>query len=70
MNSNDEIMSDTRDHIMANIWRLIFDRKARRSTTSLSASPLPDFSTLEQLLSEYRLIGLSLADNNPARRLN
>jgi hypothetical protein len=71
MNSNDGFMSDAHDHIMANTWRLIFDRKARPSTTtSLPSSPIPDFSTLEQLLFEYRLIGLSLADNMKSGRLN
>jgi hypothetical protein len=70
MNSNDGIMSNAHDHIMANTWRLIFDRKARPSTTTFPASPIPDFSTLEQLLPEYRLIGLSLADKNNPRRVN
>lgn len=70
MNSNDGILSDTHDHIMANTWRLIFDRQARPSTTSLPSSAIPDFSILEQLLPEYRLIGLSLAEKGKPRRLN
>jgi hypothetical protein len=70
MNSNDSIMSDAHDHIMANTWRLIFDRKARTSITSIPSSAITDFSILEQLLPEYRLIGLSLADKNNPRRLN
>lgn len=70
MNSYDGIMSSDHDHIMANTWRLIFDRTARPSTTSLSSSSVSDFSILEQLLSEYRLIGLTLADKNKNRRLN
>ena len=69
MNSNDGIMSNAHDHIMANTWRLIFDR-TERSTPSNFSSPSPDFSLLEQLLPEYRLIGLSLADKNKPRRLN
>ena len=70
MNSYDGIMNSDRDHIMANTWRLIFDRTARPSSTSLPSSVLSDFSILEQLLPEYRLIGLSLADKKNARRLN
>jgi hypothetical protein len=70
MNSNDSIMSAAHDHIMANTWRLIFDRKARTSITSIPSSAITDFSILEQLLPEYRLIGLSLADKNNPRRLN
>lgn len=70
MNSYDGIMSSDHDHIMANTWRLIFDRTARPSTTSLPSSAISDFSILEQLLPEYRLIGLSLADQNKERRLN
>jgi hypothetical protein len=69
MNSNDGIMSNAHDHIMANTWRLIFDRTAR-STLANPFSLTPDFSLLEQLLPEYRLIGLSLADKNKPRRLN
>ncbi|MBI1880084.1 MAG: hypothetical protein HYR94_18005 [Chloroflexi bacterium] len=70
MNSNDGIMSNAHDHIMANTWRLIFDHKARPSTTSIPSSTITDFSILEQLLPEYRLIGLSLAEKNKPRRLN
>jgi hypothetical protein len=55
---------------MANTWRLIFDRTARPSSTSLPSSAISDFSILEQLLPEYRLIGLSLAKKNKARRFN
>ena len=70
MNSNDGIMSNARDHIMANTWRLIFERKSRPSTTSVSPSAITDFSIVEQLLPEYRLIGLSLVDTNKLRRPN
>jgi hypothetical protein len=70
MNSYDGIISSDRDHIMANTWRLIFDRTARPSSTSLPSPIISDFSILEQLLPEYRLIGLSLTDKNQARRLN
>ena len=70
MNSNDSIISNTHDHIMANTWRLIFDHKARTSITTTPSSTMTDFSLLEQLLPEYRLIGLSLADKNNPRRLS
>jgi hypothetical protein len=69
MNTNNSIMNSSRDHIMANTWRLIFERKSRPSTLSLISPSIPDFSVLEQLLPEYRLIGLCLADNNKNRRL-
>lgn len=69
MNSYDGIMSSSHDHIMANTWRLIFERKSRPSPVSLIPPSVPDFSTLEQLLPEYRLIGLCLADDNKKRRL-
>ncbi|NJN92934.1 MAG: hypothetical protein HC875_02010 [Anaerolineales bacterium] len=70
MNSNDGLMGNTQDHIMANTWRLIFDRTARRPSTSPLSTTNPDFSLLEELLSEYRLIGLSLAEKENPRRLN
>ena len=70
MNSFDGIMSNAYDHIMANTWRLIFDRKSRPTSTSTPSPTTPDFSILEQLLPEYRLIGLSLADKDKQRRLN
>lgn len=54
---------------MANTWRLIFDRKARRPSTLLPTTD-PDFLLLEELLPEYRLIGLSLAEKDKPRRLN
>ena len=69
MNANDGIMNSSHDHIMANTWRLIFERKSRPSTTSIISPSIPDFSILEQLLPEYRLIGLCLADNNKNRRV-
>jgi hypothetical protein len=69
MNTNDSIMNSSHDHIMANTWRLIFERKSRPSTTSIISPSIPDFSVLEQLLPEYRLIGLCLADNNKKRRV-
>ena len=69
MNTNDGIMNSSHDHIMANTWRLIFERKSRPSTFSIVLPSIPDFSVLEQLLPEYRLIGLCLADNNKKRRV-
>ncbi len=70
MNSNDGLMGNTQDHIMANTWRLIFDRTARRPSSSAPSTTGPDFLLLEELLSEYRLIGLSLAEKGNPRRLN
>ncbi|GAB4450270.1 MAG: hypothetical protein Fur0044_45810 [Anaerolineae bacterium] len=69
MNSTDGLMGNAQDHIMANTWRLIFDRKARRPSTLLPTTD-PDFLLLEELLPEYRLIGLSLAEKDKPRRLN
>lgn len=70
MNSNDGLMGNTQDHIMANTWRLIFDRTARRPSPSSPSTTGSDFLLLEELLSEYRLIGLSLAEKGNPRRLN
>jgi hypothetical protein len=61
MNTNESILSNSRDHILANTWRLIFEHKLQPATVNLS-HPVPDFNLLEQLLFEYRLIGLSLAE--------
>ncbi len=55
---------------MANTWRLIFERKSRPVALKASAQPNIDFSVLEQLLPEYRLIGLYLADNQTQRCYN
>lgn len=53
-------LTEPNDHIMANTWRLIFERNSRRSS-KFPTPPKPDFSLLEQLLPEYRLIGRCLA---------
>lgn len=59
-------LTEPNDHIMANTWRLIFERNSRRSS-KISAPPKTDFSLLEQLLPEYRLIGLCLAQEKDQR---
>lgn len=60
MSMNDTIMSN-HDHIMANTWRLIFEGKNSAARAGATAQAEIDFTTLEQLLPEYRLIGFSLA---------
>jgi hypothetical protein len=68
MNLNELIMSHPHDHIMANTWRLIFEEKSPANAFQPAAQSAPDFLVLEQLLPEYRLIGLTLADPNKNRR--
>jgi hypothetical protein len=70
MNSNEFAMTHPHDHIMANTWRLIIERKSRPAAASQSSPCVDDLCLLEQLLPEYRLIGLCLADNSRKRRLN
>ena len=66
---NQPIMSHPNDHIMANTWRLIFEGQAQqRSYQAAQQQPVADSSVLEQILLEYRLIGLSLADRHPHHR--
>jgi hypothetical protein len=65
---NELIMNHPNDHIMANTWRLIFEHTARVS--SQASASKSDFTILEQLLPEYRLIGLSLADEKGQRCRN
>ena len=60
------IMADPADHIMANTWRLIFERKSDRPTTGQAVIGV-DFRRLEQVLPEYRLIGLCLAEEKKDR---
>ena len=66
MDTFELMMVDPADHIMANTWRLIFERTSRRPTTN-QAGPRTDFTLLEQLLPEYRLIGLCLAEEKTDR---
>lgn len=68
MNLNELIMSQPHDHIMANTWRLIFEEKSPAKAFQAAEPSTPDFLVLEQLLPEYRLIGLTLADPNKNRR--
>jgi hypothetical protein len=65
---NELIMNHPNDHIMANTWRLIFEHTARIPTQATASKS--DFNILEQLLPEYRLIGLSLADERSKRCRN
>ena len=65
---NELIMNHPNDHIMANTWRLIFERTTQ--VPSQVAASKSDFTILEQLLPEYRLIGLSLADEQGQRCRN
>jgi hypothetical protein len=68
---NQPFMNNPQDHIMANTWRLIFEHKSRPAVLETHIQPVAaDFAVLEQLLPEYRLIGLCLADNQPQRRYN
>lgn len=66
MNTFNPMMTDPTDHIMANTWRLIFERTSHRPTAD-QIGTRTDFALLEQLLPEYRLIGLCLAENNTDR---
>jgi hypothetical protein len=66
MNTFESMMADPTDHIMANTWRLIFERTSHRPTTD-QAGTRTDFRLLEQLLPEYRLIGLCLAEEKANR---
>ena len=64
----ESIMTHPTDHIMANTWRLILERQNRSTAVRLKAQPLADFLTFEEILTEYRLIGLSLVDTPVFRR--
>ena len=58
------------DHIMANTWRLIFKHKSTPPDAKTHKPTVDDSLAFEELLSEYRLIGLSLADAHAQRRYN
>ena len=68
MQSNESILNHPNDHIMANTWRLIFEHTARLPIEA--AASKSDFTILEQVLPEYRLIGLSLAEERAQRHHN
>ena len=70
MEMQEFVMNHPQDHIMANTWRLIFERQLQQAVPQQSPKPMPDFGLLEQLLPEYRMIGLSLADTEQKRRVN
>jgi hypothetical protein len=63
MDAVDPVLASTNDHIMANTWRLIFERKSRSRRLSHDPRLAADFGVLEQLLPEYRLIGMLLAES-------
>lgn len=65
---NNPIMQNPRDHIMANTWRLIFEHKFEPLKANRQTQSTADFAILEQVLPEYRLIGLSLAGDHSQRR--
>ncbi len=65
MNSFEPVIEHPQDHIMANTWRLIIERQSRLKPVTLSSPP--DFNLLEQVLPEYRLIGLCLVENKQRR---
>ncbi len=64
------IMNDPQDHIMANTWRLIFAGTAHSARSMIVHHSATDFSELEEILPEFRLIGFSLADSTPHRQYN
>lgn len=68
MNTTDGFMGSSHDHIMANTWRLIFEGKLSSAQKKRRMEAALDFTVLEQLLPEYRLIGLSLADQAKGHR--
>ncbi len=70
MNTTEGVMSSFHDHIMANTWRLIFEGQPPPAAKTRPAGAAPDFTVLEQLLPEYRLIGLSLAGQAKQHRIN
>ncbi|MEW5958784.1 MAG: hypothetical protein AB1801_13710 [Chloroflexota bacterium] len=70
MNMTDPLFNHPHDHIMANTWRLIFERKPQAASTSALPALPTDAGMLEQVLSEYRLIGLTLAENDKNRLLD
>ena len=50
------------DHIMANTWRLILEDKTNAPGPKNRAQLVTNSIVFEEILVEYRLIGLSLAD--------
>lgn len=68
MDAVEPVLDSANDHIMANTWRLIFERKSRSSRPVFDPRLAPDFSVLEQLLPEYRLIGMLLAESKSRSR--
>ncbi|HMQ53825.1 MAG TPA: hypothetical protein PKE64_20770 [Anaerolineae bacterium] len=69
MTSERPSLNQRQDHIMANTWRLIFEQEVEpeRGTPHHSVR---NFSILEQLLPEYRLIGHSLAGKRKRSQLD
>ncbi len=67
MNSNNWIMNQPHAHMMANTWRLILERNPLFRE---QCQDTPNFARLEELLPEYRLIGLCMVHNNKQHRTN
>lgn len=66
MNAQNTVLGNVQDHVMANTWRLIFERPYDHLTPT-TPLPTPDFSRLAEVLPEYRLIGLAMAINHSRR---
>lgn len=61
MNVTYNLSPDFKDYSMANAWRLILEGdQSRPVTTPATPLPRPDFSSLEKILPESRLIGLKI----------
>lgn len=64
---NQSFMRQPYDHIMANTWRLILENKADLPRPKIRAQLVTNGAVFEEVLMEYRLIGLSLADPRQPR---
>ena len=60
MTTQNAFLRNVQDHVMANTWRLIFERPHAHLSPTTPLPP-PDFSRLVEVLPEYRLIGLAIA---------
>lgn len=58
-------MKRPQDHIMANTWRLILERRSKDKTGK--PMPMIDLTILEQVLPEFRFIGLCLSQRQNKR---
>ena len=62
------ILQHPSDHIMANTWRLIFECKSEPRRGQVPPLFVENPLGLEELLTEYRLIGLALSDVHAQRQ--